>query len=176
MKQAILAEMKVLPELDPEYEVARRIDFIKARLQQAQATVASALAIATAQERLATAGPSYPVALERARATLLEAYGNQDVPFERLVSELSPRRDTSVTPLFQSMFSLDSSVGSERSLFGGEASALRGEIAYEKFDVSLAEAQDLVMTARVMLGWVDPEELVGDSAEETETEESEAEE
>ena len=68
-------------------------------------------------------------ALERARATLLEAYGNQDVPFERLVSELSPRRDTSVTPLFQSMFSLDSSVGSERSLFGGEASALRGEIA-----------------------------------------------
>ncbi|MCI5038394.1 MAG: transcription termination factor NusA [Donghicola eburneus] len=45
----------------------------------------------------------------------------------------------------------------------------------EKFDVSLAEAQDLVMTARVMLGWVDPEELVGDSAEETETEESEAE-
>ncbi len=46
----------------------------------------------------------------------------------------------------------------------------------EKFDVSLAEAQDLVMTARVMLGWVDPEELVGDSAEETETEESEAEE
>ena len=46
----------------------------------------------------------------------------------------------------------------------------------EKFDVSLAEAQDLVMTARVMLGWVDPEELVGDSAEETETEEGEAEE
>ncbi|MGY5451377.1 ammonia-dependent NAD(+) synthetase [Agarivorans sp. MS3-6] len=35
MKQAILAEMKVLPEIDPEYEVARRIDFIKARLQQA---------------------------------------------------------------------------------------------------------------------------------------------
>lgn len=85
--------------------------------------------------------PSFQEALERARATLLEAYGNQDVPFERLVSELSPRRDTSVTPLFQSMFSLDSSVGSERSLFGGEASALRGEIAYEKFDVSLQLAR-----------------------------------
>jgi transcription termination/antitermination protein NusA len=26
----------------------------------------------------------------------------------------------------------------------------------EPFDVSLEEAQDLVMTARVMLGWVDP--------------------
>ena len=29
----------------------------------------------------------------------------------------------------------------------------------EKFDVSLEEAQDLVMTARVMLGWVNPDDL-----------------
>ncbi len=35
----------------------------------------------------------------------------------------------------------------------------------EPFDVSLEEAQDLVMTARVMLGWVDPEELVAQQAE-----------
>jgi len=35
----------------------------------------------------------------------------------------------------------------------------------EKFDVSLEEAQDLVMTARVMLGWVDPEELAAAAAE-----------
>ena len=27
----------------------------------------------------------------------------------------------------------------------------------EKFDVSLEEAQDMVMTARVLLGWVDPD-------------------
>src|SRR5210317_1225085 len=39
----------------------------------------------------------------------------------------------------------------------------------EEFDVSLEEAQDLIMTARVMLGWVDPEELVAeDAAEEVE--------
>jgi len=31
----------------------------------------------------------------------------------------------------------------------------------EKFDVSLAEAQDMVMTARVQLGWVDPSDLPG---------------
>jgi len=36
----------------------------------------------------------------------------------------------------------------------------------EKFDVSLEEAQNLVMTARVALGWVDPEELVAEQAEE----------
>ena len=29
----------------------------------------------------------------------------------------------------------------------------------EKFDVSLEEAQELVMTARIMLGWVDPDDL-----------------
>ena len=37
----------------------------------------------------------------------------------------------------------------------------------EPFGVTLEEAQDLVMTARVVLGWVDPEDLIAD-AEETE--------
>ncbi len=38
----------------------------------------------------------------------------------------------------------------------------------EPFDLSLEEAQDLVMTARVMLGWVDPADLETDAAEEGE--------
>jgi len=38
----------------------------------------------------------------------------------------------------------------------------------EPFDVSLEEAQDMVMTARIVLGWVDPEDL---KADEVETEE-----
>ncbi|MEM6307751.1 MAG: transcription termination factor NusA, partial [Pseudomonadota bacterium] len=33
----------------------------------------------------------------------------------------------------------------------------------EPFDVDLAEAQTMVMTARVMLGWVDPDELMSDA-------------
>ncbi|MDX8349354.1 transcription termination factor NusA [Cognatiyoonia sp. IB215446] len=48
----------------------------------------------------------------------------------------------------------------------------------EPFDVSLEEAQDLIMTARVMLGWVDPADLEAAAAEaeaaEAETEEAEA--
>jgi N utilization substance protein A len=49
----------------------------------------------------------------------------------------------------------------------------------EPFDVSLEEAQDLVMTARVMLGWVDPAELEaeagdGEEGDEAATEEAEA--
>ncbi len=38
----------------------------------------------------------------------------------------------------------------------------------EPFDVSLEEAQDLIMTARVMLGWVDPAELEAEAAAEDE--------
>ena len=33
----------------------------------------------------------------------------------------------------------------------------------EPFDVSLEDAQNLVMTARIMLGWVDPAELEADA-------------
>ncbi len=43
----------------------------------------------------------------------------------------------------------------------------------EKFDVSLEEAQNMVMTARIQLGWVDPADLVKEEdAEEGETEEA----
>ena len=44
----------------------------------------------------------------------------------------------------------------------------------ERFDVSLEEAQDLVMTARIVLGWVDPNDLITEGDDEddaTETEE-----
>jgi N utilization substance protein A len=37
----------------------------------------------------------------------------------------------------------------------------KDEGVLEKFDMSLEEAQLLVMTARVMLGWVDPTEMPG---------------
>ncbi|WP_375279601.1 transcription termination factor NusA [Pseudooctadecabacter sp.] len=53
----------------------------------------------------------------------------------------------------------------------GERSKDDGSL--EPFDISLEEAQDMIMTARVMLGWVDPDDLV--SAEESaEDEEQEA--
>ncbi|HEV8036738.1 MAG TPA: transcription termination/antitermination protein NusA, partial [Yoonia sp.] len=48
---------------------------------------------------------------------------------------------------------------------------VKDEGVLEPFDVSLEEAQDMVMTARVMLGWVDPDDLVSDSEEGSITEE-----
>ena len=44
----------------------------------------------------------------------------------------------------------------------------------EKFDMSLEEAQNLIMTARVMLGWVDPTELEAQGDEAETEEEAEA--
>ena len=45
----------------------------------------------------------------------------------------------------------------------------------EKYDVSLEEAQNMIMTARVMLGWVDPADLMPEAAEDAATvEEAEA--
>ena len=43
----------------------------------------------------------------------------------------------------------------------------------EPFDVSLEEAQDMIMAARVMLGWVSPEDVVGSSEGDTEATEPE---
>ncbi len=48
---------------------------------------------------------------------------------------------------------------------------VKDEGVLEKYDVSLEEAQSLIMTARVMLGWVDPADLVSDEDEEEEGEE-----
>jgi len=49
----------------------------------------------------------------------------------------------------------------------GERSKDDGSL--EPFEITLEEAQDMIMTARVMLGWVDPDDLV--SAEEDVSEE-----
>ncbi|HXT68240.1 MAG TPA: amino acid adenylation domain-containing protein [Vicinamibacterales bacterium] len=49
--------------------------------------------------------------LARVRAGSLDAYSNQDVPFERVVELLQPVRDLSRTPVFQAMFSFQPETG-----------------------------------------------------------------
>jgi len=50
--------------------------------------------------------PTFVELLARERDVALGAYGNQDMPFERLVEELQPDRDLSHNPLFQILFAV----------------------------------------------------------------------
>ncbi len=50
--------------------------------------------------------PSFRELLERARASALASFAQQDLPFELLVERLAPRRDLSHNPVFQVLFGL----------------------------------------------------------------------
>ena len=50
---------------------------------------------------------SFAELLSRVRATTVDAFAHQELPFERLVEALNPQRDPSHTPLFQVLFTHD---------------------------------------------------------------------
>jgi amino acid adenylation domain-containing protein len=58
--------------------------------------------------------PTFRTLMGRVRETALGAYAHQNIPFEKLVDELHPQRDTSRNPLFQVMFTVNK--GSESKL------------------------------------------------------------
>ncbi|WP_279629273.1 non-ribosomal peptide synthetase [Amycolatopsis thailandensis] len=87
--------------------------------------------------------PTFRELLGRVRATSLAAYENQDVPFEKLVEELSPTRSLARHPLFQVMLTVQNTTGAG----GGPAAGLpglradslsMGGAASAKFDLDLS--------------------------------------
>ena len=81
--------------------------------------------------------PTFTELLARVRETALGAYTHQDLPFEKLVEELSPSRDISRNPLFQVMFVLQNAPDAELMLRGVQASRLPLAGHSAKFDLTV---------------------------------------
>jgi amino acid adenylation domain-containing protein len=71
------------------------------------------------------------------RKVALEAYANQDLPFEKLVEELQPERNFSHSPLFQLMFALQNAPVAALGLNGLIVNRLQVERETATFDLSL---------------------------------------
>lgn len=86
--------------------------------------------------RMKLAGdPSFRELLAHAREVTLGALSHDDAPFERLVEELSVRRDTSRNPMFAVMFSLVPPTATFEA--GWDLNQLDLEIGTAKFDLDL---------------------------------------
>ncbi len=91
--------------------------------------------------------PSFRELLRRVRETTSDAYAHQDVPFEKLVEELQPRRDPSRNPLFQVTFQLFSNLGVPLAPAANSESVPGVERGAAVFDlaVNLWEAADRLL-------------------------------
>jgi amino acid adenylation domain-containing protein len=82
-------------------------------------------------------GPTFRELIGRVRRVCLDAYAHPDVPFERLVEELQPRRDPSRTPVFQVFFILTTQSLLDVQVPGLRVSPVPVPSATARFDLEL---------------------------------------
>jgi amino acid adenylation domain-containing protein len=81
--------------------------------------------------------PEFRELLKRVKKDSLSALANDDLPFEKLVEELRPNRDTSYSPIFQVMFVLHHGGSGEASFADLTAEGITVNSATAKFDLTL---------------------------------------
>jgi amino acid adenylation domain-containing protein len=94
---------------------------------------------------------SFRELLSQVRQTALAAYEHQDVPFERLVEELSPERSLNTTPLFQVIFALQNAPMGKQQLKQLEVNPVGGGELRVRFDL---EVHAFEIGGEIALHWV----------------------
>src|SRR5262249_9635685 len=82
--------------------------------------------------------PTFLDLLKRVKECAIGAYAHQDLPFERIVEELSPKRDLSRPPIVQVMFALQNVPMPVLSLAGLTLCPLELDSGVTRFDLPLA--------------------------------------
>ncbi|MBT5927129.1 MAG: AMP-binding protein, partial [Verrucomicrobia bacterium] len=87
---------------------------------------------------------SFSTHLQHIRDRCLEAYKHQDIPFERVVEAINPKRSIGHTPLFQVMLAHENTPDKQLNLQGVEWQPANESLEISKFDLTLhtAIAQD----------------------------------
>jgi hypothetical protein len=81
--------------------------------------------------------PTFREVIGRAKATALGAYAHQDLPFDKVVEVLRPKRDPSYNPLFQVNFRAQATKRPELGLQDLSAEPISIDIGFSRFDLAL---------------------------------------
>ena len=84
--------------------------------------------------------PSFVALLKRAREVCLDAYTNQDTPFEKIVEALRPPREPGRNPIFDILFNIADISERALTLAGCQVTKLTQVDPAAKFDIVLARA------------------------------------
>ncbi|MBO1419988.1 condensation domain-containing protein, partial [Streptomyces sp. FH025] len=79
--------------------------------------------------------------LDEVRGTVRDAFAHQDVPFERVVDEVQPVRDTSRSPLFQALVVLQNAPAADLDLPGLDVTDVETDTTQTAFDLVLEFAE-----------------------------------